>query len=101
MFIKLILVMTLSKALEEGQEISLGSSHLGKLHHKSPASVPVCPRSVVSAPSISPKIGLIENKYISSALSPVTWYDVEAANKSSWERSEAVKKEEIQNNCHV
>lgn len=64
------------------------------MQHKSPAFIPVCPRSVVSGPSVSPKTGLIENKYVSLALNPVTRYDLEAADNSSWERSEAVKKEE-------
>lgn len=42
---------------------------------------------------MSPKTGLIENKYIPLALSPVTRCDLEAPDNSSRERSEAAKKE--------
>lgn len=48
--------------------------------------------SVVSGPSLSPKIGLMENKYVSSELSPLTRYDLKAADSTSRERSEAEKK---------
>lgn len=49
----------------------------------------VCPRSVVSSPSMSPNTGFMENKYVSLELSPVTRYDWEAAGNNSWERAGA------------